>query len=497
MSLFKKATRRAKGASPLAVGLVILLGVVVFGAVVFTKTQILTFLSFGPEVKAEFAKGYKMQPYHSKVKIADVVVGTVTSSEETEHGTALVTMTLDRGTLDKLGEKPSAAITATTLLGGTYYVDLVPGGTGRFNGGTIPIERTKTPVELGDVLTAFTPDALKAVPGTIGRLDRTLTQGGRDSIRDLLDDAPSSLQPAGEVLTAVRGTRPDNDLTEVVNGLRTTAASALKNQGQLGSLFAGLRGSTAALSAGARSLADSVRTSPETLRATRTGLTDVRGTLHKLTDRAEELQPTARQLSSLLDDADPVLHRARPVISDLREVLHDARPLVDRLNPTVDDGTHVLRNLDGPVLNSLRGPIASAVNNPWHGTGVYKNGGSPNKGYEELAYTAVNGAFDWQTHDANGAQGRLAAGGGGQSVGGAAFPNTTEEYLEALGLGGPPGPEADRPGKTVGQPFAPPGVSKAVPSPGTKSLPMMGNSANPAPAPGGNASDSLPLGVPR
>jgi phospholipid/cholesterol/gamma-HCH transport system substrate-binding protein len=470
---------RARKASPLKVGLFALTAVLLFGAVVFAKAQIGTFLTFGDTVQAEFAKGYKLQPYHSKVKIADVEVGTVTSSEKTDHDTALVTMTVDRGTLDKLGATPSAAVTATTLLGGIYYVELIPGGgNGRYSGGVIPMARTKTPVELGDVLTAFTPKTIAAVPGILGNFDGTLKQGGTAAIRDLLNDAPSTLKPTGDVLTAFRGNRPDNDLTDVVSGLRTTAAGALEKQGQLGALFADFRRSTAALAAGARPLADSIRTSPETMRETRAGLEDLRGTLHRLRDNSDDLRPTARRLGHLLDKADPVLDRARPVVADLRDVLEDLRPLIHRLNPAVENATDVLDNLNGPVVDRLKGPIADMVLHDWHGTGVYKGGGSPNKFYEELGYLGVNGALAWQTHDGNGAMGRLAAGGGSQTVGGSAFPSTSEEYLEALGLGGPPGPEADRPETKPGP--VPPAFGDSKPLPvgngASQSLPMMGGS---------------------
>jgi phospholipid/cholesterol/gamma-HCH transport system substrate-binding protein len=454
MNAFRRVFGGTKsgGPAPIRVGIFVLALVAIFGLAVFQKSQIATTLSFGPTIKAEFAHGYKLQPYHSNVKIADVIVGTVTSSESTDHDTALVTMKLDRGTLAKLGDSPSAAITATTLLGGVYYVSLVPGGTrgAEFRDKLIPLDRTKTPVEVGDVLTAFAPDALAATPSLIDRFGQTLESGGREAIRDFAVDAPQTLKPTGDVLAGFRGTRPDNDLTEVTTGLRNTAAGMLRNAGQLDDLFQALQRSTAALAAGARPLADAVQTSPETLRATQAGLTDLRGTLNRLTTTADDLRPTARELSSLLKKADPVLERARPVISDLRDVLKDARPAVERLNPTLDHGIDTFTNLRGGVLDRLEGPIAEAVNNPWHGTGVYKNGGSPNKGYEELGYLGVTGALGWQMHDGNGDIARLAAGAGGQTLGGSAFPSSAEEYLQDLGLVKNKGPQADRPGPTPG-----------------------------------------------
>ena len=454
MSRFRRifGGNKEDGPAPMRVAVFVVGLVALFGLAVFQKAEIGTTLSFGPTIKAEFARGYKLQPYHSNVKIADVIVGTVTSSESTDNNTAIVAMKLDMGTLAKLGDAPSAAITATTLLGGVYYVSLTPGGMpgAEFKDKLIPLDRTKTPVEVGDVLTAFAPDALAATPSLIDRFGQTLQSGGRDAIRDFAVDTPQTLKPTGEVLASLRGTRPDNDLTEVTSGLRNTAAGMLRNEGQLDDLFADLQRSTAALASGARPLADSVRTSPETLRATQAGLNDLRGTLHRLTTTADDLRPTARALSSLLKTADPVLAKARPVVSDLRDVLKDARPAVDRLNPTLGHGIDTFDNLRGGVLDRLDGPIADAVNNPWHGTGVYKNGGSPNKGYEEVGYLGVTGALGWQTHDGNGDIARLAAGGGGQTVGGSAFPHSMEEYLQDLGLVKHKGPQADRPGPTPG-----------------------------------------------
>lgn len=442
---------REGGPAPMRVAVFVLAAVALFGLAVFQKTVITTTLSFGPTIKAEFGRGYKLQPYHSNVKIADVIVGTVTSSETTDHNTAMVTMKLDSGTLEKLGDTPRAAITATTLLGGVYYVSLEPGGApGKFGDELIPVDRTRTPVELGDVLTAFSADALTSTPSLIDRFGKTLQADGRESIKALAATAPASLKPTGDVLAGFRGTRPDHDLTEVTVGLRNTAAGMLRNEGQLGQLFSDFQRSTAALAAGGPPLADAVRSAPETLRTTRVGLADLRGTLNRLTGSADDLRPTARELSSLLKKADPVLDRARPVISDLRDVLKDARPAVDRLNPALENGTDTFTNLRGGVLDRLEGPIAEAVNNPWHGTGVYKNGGSPNKGYEELGYLGVAGALAWQTHDGNGDITRLAAGGGGQTVGGSAFPQSMEEYLQDLGLVKKKGPQADRPGPNPG-----------------------------------------------
>lgn len=435
-----KAFSALRGNKAPLIGILTIVAVLVFGYLAFQKNVLTTVLSFGDTVEAEFPQGYKLEPYRSDVKIADVDVGKVTGVELTDRETVLVTMKLDSGTVEKLGSTPSSTISATTLLGGIYYVALVPGGDGAFTGDRIPLERTSTPVELGDALTAFTPDALMSYPKTITQFDATLAQGGRDSIRSLLDVAPGAFGPTAEVLGGLRGTRPDSDLTGLVTGLETMADGLLLNDGQLDTLFTDFDRSTAALAAGSRPLAESVSTGGDTLRVTRAGLDDLRGTLHKLISTSNELRPTARELDDLFDDLDPVLKRARPVVHDLREVLDDLRPLIDQLKPTAAHTKETLDDLEGPLAR-LNGPIADMVLNPWRGEGVYAGGGSDNRFYEEVGYLAVNGALAWQTHDANGAHGRLMAGGGGQTMGGSAFPNTIEEYMEGFGMQQPPGPQ--------------------------------------------------------
>ncbi|WP_131766536.1 MlaD family protein [Candidatus Protofrankia californiensis] len=446
MNFVQRSIRGARriSLSHRAVGIGVTVAILLFGAAVFQMEKIMAMLSSGDTIRAEFSRGYKLEEYHSEVRIANATVGKVTDVKLTDHGTVLVSMKVDNDVRDILKSAPSAAIRPTTLLGGVYYVSLLPGGAnGKFDGNTIPVQRTSVSVELDKVLSAVTPPAQKGVQSSISQLDGTLRQGGKESVRDLLNDAPGVLQPAGEVLGAARGTRPGTDLTELVEGLETTAVVLNRTDGQLSSIFTDMHRATAALAAGSQPLAESMTTMPDTLRTTRTGLGDLRGSLDLLTSTAESLRPTAKSLDSLLQDLDPVLVRARPLVSDTRTLLTDLRPLVQELIPTADKATQVLSNVRGPVLDRINGPIKQMVLSPWQGSGVYQDGGSSNRFYEELGYLGVNGAKVFQTHDQNGTHGRLMAGVGGRTLGGAAVPMSLEQYLESLGINQPPGPRSN------------------------------------------------------
>jgi phospholipid/cholesterol/gamma-HCH transport system substrate-binding protein len=408
----------------------------------FEMKRITTTLSPGETVEAEFARGYKLEAYRSGVRIAGATVGKVRSVKATDHGTVVVSMKVSEKARDVLGSSPSASVRPTTLLGGVYYVSLAPGGTdAEFDGDVIPVKRTTVPVELDKVLSSLNTPAQEGVQGVVRQLDKTGKAGARTNFRKLLKDAPGTLEPTAKVLNAARGTRPGTDLTALVDGLQTTAATTTRRRGQLDSIFADLDRSTAALASGSQPLAEAISTLPQSLRTTRAGMSDLRGTMDRLTSTAESLQPTARSLDSLLEELDPVLVRARPVVHDARAFLADARPLVRHLIPTSEKATTAMTNVRGPVLDRVNGPIKALVLSPWKGTGPYAGGGNNNTFFEELAYLGVDGAKVFQTHDGNGAQGRLMAGIGAQTLGGGPVPMSLEQYFEGLGWNQPLGPQ--------------------------------------------------------
>lgn len=382
-----------RGNGKLATGVAGVLVFALFMIAVFEKQAILTALSPGDTVRVEFPRDYKLDVNSSQVKIAGTPVGVVSSVEKTGRGTEMVSLKVDDGVVDKLGTAPSAEIRPTTVLGGKYYISLRSDGAELpFDTDTvIPVNRTHTPVELEQVLQAFPGDARQGLRDTSANLDQTLAQGGKDGLRDILHDAPGTLAPGGQVLDALRGNRPSDDLSSVVTNVDSIANVLTRRDGQLGNVVDNLDTTTGVLARQSRPLASTVSTLPPVLRTTRAGLTDLGHTLDRVPATADAARPAVRELAPVLNQLDPVLARTRPVLRDLHPLLDQARPLVQDLVPTGQKGTGVLNDLRGPVLDRVNGPIAHSLMTEWHGKPPkYPNGGDGAKFYQEIAYLVTN-----------------------------------------------------------------------------------------------------------
>lgn len=463
--------RRQWWNSPALIGGVLLALTVATLLAVYQKERIGTMLSSGDEVQAEFARDYRLVANKSQVKVAGVVVGTVTDVQKDNHGLSLVSMKVSSDAKNKLGTAPSAVIRPTTLLGGNYYVELAPGGKQQaYSGGPIPVTRTHIPVELDQVLAAIPNRAQDSIQNTLQLTDQSLSAGAGDSLGNLLRDAPGTLQPAGSVLASARGTRPDQDLYRIVPDLDSIATVLSRRDGQLGHTIDSLRGVSATLAAEREPMSETIASLPDTLSSTRTGLDSLRGSLDRLTTTAEKARPAVQQLGPLLAKTNPVVQQARPLVSDLRPLLEQAQPMINQMVPTAQLATSTLNDVRGPVLDRINGPIANAVLSPWKGTGAYQgDGGNGHRLYEELGYLAANTANLSKYGNQNGRMLGLGFGGGASTAGG--NDPGTAKLLQSLGLlpGGavqvlpPPDNSNDQ---YSPEPATAPGQDHVIPTPG-------------------------------
>lgn len=401
---------------PVRSGLALLAIAAAILLVVFNKPAILTWLRPGETLTVQLARDYKLQPYLSSVKIAGAKVGVVRDVERQDRGPVLMTLKLDRGTRALLGTEPSAVVAPTTLLGGTYFVQLHPGGEpGRAASDVIPVDRSGLPVELQQLLSAIPPDAQRGNQASLASLDATFRAGVGAPLDKLLADAPSGLRPAGVVIDAVRGVNRDADLANLVADLNTTARTLAAKPGQLRSLVDSMAGAVRPFGDNAVPFDQTVATLPATLRATRSGAGDLGRLLDKLTDTADDARPTVRELDPVLAELQPALGELRPALEDLEPLLGDAEPLLNRLTPAVDKATGMLDDLDGPVLDRLNGPILDAFLSEWKGYAPkYPAGGNPGvKMFQELAHVVTN-------------------------VGGATQPQNASQHVLAVWLGAGP-----------------------------------------------------------
>ncbi len=380
---------RKKVSTPFRLGVIFVSVAGVAAVLLFQKAQLSAALRPGEALEIQFAEAHRLRPAVSDVKIAGVSVGVVRSVDRGDDRTT-VEVKVDEEALEAMGTAPSARIRPATLLGGNYYVEIIPGGRRGTFAGTIPVERTELPVELDGVSSAFPAEARRGVQSSTKALDQTLDRGGADSLRALVRSAPAPLRSTGEVLAGLQGTQPRRDLSRLESGLENASTVLSSRNADLGNSVTDLAAVTRVLESRRDDLASVTRSMPGTLEETSQMLDELDGVLTTLEETAEPARPAVHELARVLDRAAPVLAKARPVVGDLRGVLRDARPLVHTLVPTARDLDATVDNVRGPVLDRVNGPIIGQLMSPWHGTGEYAKGGADRPLYKELGYMLSN-----------------------------------------------------------------------------------------------------------
>ena len=420
--------QRVLGLTRVQIGLVAVALTIVASWAMFSKARILTALRPGTQVSAEFATQYKLVPYASKVKVAGVPVGVVTGVEPSQDGVQ-VDMKIGGDARDALGTEPSAAIRPVTLLGGgsiSVYVELIPGGDpGPFRG-VIPAARTSLPVELDRVLEVLTDEPLAGLRTSVQQLDETLRNGGVEAVDALLADAPQSLVPAGEVLDALRGADGD-DLSDVVVGLEALAARLAASEDRTDALLSGAESLASTLEHRSGELRQAIAAMPSALGHATGALAGVDEALDRLERVSSPMVPALNALTAVLRDAAPVLLEARPLALEARPMVADLAVVLEQLVPIVGDGTQMVRDVSGPVIDRVRNPIITTLNSPFRG--------SPDLLYQELAYmlTGLDGIA--KITDPNGAAINFNPGLNDETLGGLPIPSPLSSHNDPAGEG--------------------------------------------------------------
>ncbi|AJE87258.1 Mammalian cell entry related domain protein [Streptomyces albus] len=416
--------------SPFKLGVIAIILIVVAGLLVMNRNSLMTKTRSGTTLKIHFPRGYRLQTDLSQVKVNYVPVGVVSSVDAQDDGSAMVSVKVDKDIPAKIRTEPTAVIRPTTLLGGNYFVDLVPGGRRGTFSGTIPPARTKIPVELDAVTQALQPSALKGLQHTVDNLDGTLKNGGKSALDRLLADAPDTLEPASGVLESARGDNPDTDLPQLVKGLQSSSAVLSRKHGQLDSVVTDLTATSTVLSENREQLSSSIAQLPSTLDSADKGLKRLDSSLVKLRDTADEVRPSVRELNTTLKRLDPVLAKAGPFTSKVNKLLVDTEPLVDQLVPVSRQADSVLKDVRGPVLDRVNGPIKRFILSPYKGSGAYKHSQSDEPMYVEAAGAITNLNKVSSFLDPNGYAISIQLGFGLGTAGG--LPVSPEALLDAL-----------------------------------------------------------------
>jgi phospholipid/cholesterol/gamma-HCH transport system substrate-binding protein len=254
-----------------------------------------------------------------------------------------------------------------------------------------------------------------------------LAPRGEAAVQDLVAKAPESLAPAGQVLQALQGTEPQDDLSDLVAGLESIGRALSEEQGELEAVLAAGAGAADTFAGQRDALAEMLSDAPETLAVTRGALSRLDTTMAELRSTAPVLRPSVSEAARLLAVARPVLRQARPVVADLRLLARDLRPLLGDAVPVVRQATEVTDDVAGPVVDRLRGPVLKTVLSPYRGETPF---------YEELGYMIAGLGATAKMTDANGASIAFQPGLGQQSAGGLPPLPLDSVFADLLGLEG-------------------------------------------------------------
>jgi phospholipid/cholesterol/gamma-HCH transport system substrate-binding protein len=393
-------------------------------------TKHVPFTSHGYEVKATFSNSANIAT-NSPVRVAGVDVGKVISTSRDGDNTT-VTFTVESSGRP-IHDDAFAAIRPRIFLEGNFFIELDPGSPSApemDSGGTIPVSRTSTAVQIDEVLSALQ----SPVRADLGRLlegygtaltnkptaaeDKTQLpevkgRSGAEALNDAFKYGGDAGRYGAQVTNAFLGTQ-QQDLAKLVASSGRAFGALASRQRDLQGLIVNFDTFTGALANQSTNLSATVRLLAPTLRITHASLVSLNRTLPPLRSYAIELRPAVAELPGLISASKPWLAQVRPLISG-KEAGGDVK-LLQEATPGLAGAALAGKKVTLPQLNQLSlctskvmVPTGNEVINDRFSTG------GPN--YREFLYTLVNFAGMAQNFDGNGPYARTQVGGGDLLVG--------------------------------------------------------------------------------
>jgi phospholipid/cholesterol/gamma-HCH transport system substrate-binding protein len=438
---------RRKPRSPVAIGLIALVVILVLVFLGFTKDIPFT----SPyEVNAVFQSANSIRP-GSPVRVAGVEVGKV-QEVKAQEGTdaAVVVLQIDDDGLP-LHEDATAKIRPRIFLEGNFFVDLKTGSPSApelDDGGTIKVTQTATPVQLDEVLTTLQSDTRQDLKDVLGALATALnseptaaedddadpsTRGetAAKSFNDAYDDIPEAERSTAIVLEAFLGTEPSEDLSRLIDGTARTTGALIRNETALRGLITNFNTTMAAFASESGNLRQSIRELPLTLESANRALSSLNEAFPPTRAFAREIIPGVRETPATIDAALPWIDQARPLMGDaeLGGQVRELAPATEDLARLTDRALELLPQTDlaSKCARDVLLPTGDVVIEDEFTTGV--------ENYKEFFYTLVGLSGEGQNFDGNGMYVRFQTGGGAESLSlGSASSSTGELFGNAIAV---------------------------------------------------------------
>jgi virulence factor Mce-like protein len=402
-----RGRRKSSGRSNFAVGLIAL---VVLAAVSwFGFTKKVPFQNHY-EIKAAFESANNIRPA-SPVRIAGVNVGKVTKVERLRGGTnqAIVEMQIDKKGLP-LHKDARAAIRPRIFLEGNFFVDLQPGSPSAprmSEGDTIPVNQTKAPVQLDQVLTTLQSDTRKQLQSLLRELGDGLSGDGAKGYRNSQRYWEAAYRDGAIVADAQHGQQP-HDLSGYIDKAGVVAGALDRNPAQLQNLITYFNRTARAFADNDTELTAAIGELPRTLRVGTSALGALNAAFPATRRLVRDMRPAVRSSGPALDAQRPFVHELRGLVqqSELRGLTADLRPAVPDLAR--------LQHQTVPLYEQTRS--ASSCQNevilPWSKDQIQdKTFPAKRKVYEEATKPLGGLAGESRSGDANGQWFRVLLGG--------------------------------------------------------------------------------------
>jgi len=393
-------------------------------------TKHVPFTGYGYELNATFSNSANIAK-NSPIRVAGVDVGKVIATERDGNNTA-VTFTVDDSG-QPIHDDAFAAIRPRIFLEGNFFIELDPGSPSAAemdSGGTIPVSRTSTAVQIDEVLSALqTP-----VRADLGRLlegygkglnyrptpEEDVTQlpevkgrTGAEALNGAFQYGGDAGRYSAQVTDALLGTQ-QHDLSRLVSSAGQAFGAFASRQRDLQGLIENFDIFTGALANQSTNLSATIRLLAPTLKVTQASLVSLNRTLPPLRTYAIEFRPAVAELPGLIEASKPFLAQVRPLLSG-REA-GGAVKLLRESTPALAGAAQASKKVTLPQLNQLSlcttrvmVPTANQVIDDQFSTG------GPN--YREFLYSLVNFAGAAQNFDGNGPFTRAQIGAGRVLVG--------------------------------------------------------------------------------
>ena len=323
---------RARGIPPFGAGLITIVLIVVAVYFAFARG-----LPFGDhyEIKAVFENSVNVKE-RQPVRVAGVDIGKVVKVEHPEPGESRAEVTMrieDEGR--PIHKDAQLKIRPRMFLEGNWFLDMSPGTEGADeieDGGTIPIQQTSSPVQLGQIFAV-------------------LQKGTRDNLRTIFREYGSALEGEGAagfnrsikywepayrdsaiVQEATLGIRR-HDLSNYIDSAGKVARGLDRSPEQLKSLITDFNTAAGAFAREAVSLEAAIGELPRTLLAARPALAALNDSLPPLRRLVVDLRPAIRESGKTIDVSFPFIRQTRGLVSraELRGLVADLRPAVPNL----------------------------------------------------------------------------------------------------------------------------------------------------------------------